>query len=101
MSETKIKCPKCEKTMTSAEKVADIFGNDGLDFDSDHGDLETVCLDQFDAEYSDNVAWINDDQKGSYDQVFLFSDGSYVAVSGCAWDISDDSGCAWGGSSLA
>jgi len=100
MSETKIKCPKCEKPMTSAEKVADIFDDDGMNFDSDLGSLEEVCL-ALDGDYDDNVPWINDDRKGYYDQVFLFSDGSYVAVSGCAWDISDEDGCAWDGSSLA
>ena len=90
--------------LTKAEQIADRLFNDGQNFSDEKGhDLAEICTVDFDANYQQNVSYVNDitDDFGVFDEVYSFCDGSYLAICGGAWDISSDDGTSWEGCKLA
>ena len=89
--------------ITIAQSVALVFDDDGMNFDSDLGSLESFIYSlplALDGDYDENVAWSSDSHHGTFDEVYTFSDGSYLAISGDAWDISCENGTSWDGCTI-
>jgi len=89
--------------MTTAQKIAKRFGDDGQIFEDDNGQtLHDVCSEH--GTYEQNVEYLRldknlhppcEDATGTFDEVYSFQDGSYIAVSGGCWDVSDARGGSW------
>ena len=94
---------------TVAEKVALLLNNDGQCFEHDGKSLDEICADFGSSECS-NLPWYNKEdndvsaggifpeikEAGTFDNVYIFDDGSFLAVSGGCWDISDEEGTTFG-----
>jgi hypothetical protein len=94
--------------MTTAEQVAELFGNDGMAFElSDGRTLPEVCR-EFGATESMAIRrWDNVTEEYRIEEVFdhttntiyryTFDDGSAIVVAGDGWDIEGDEPFSWAG----
>ena len=96
--------------MTTAEKIAAQFDNDGLRFEDASGNaLEAVCDDaavrgekarsQWDDERKDYIAVPVSWGESAYDRIrYIFADCSAIVIAGEAWDIEGAEPFSWSGS---
>jgi hypothetical protein len=95
---------------STAELVADLFGNDGLSFECAEGELTEVCL-RYGAtiEYGER-RWDDIEEDYYVERVslsqglttdtlvrYLFADGSAIDASFSAWDIEGEEPFSWAG----
>tara|TARA_R100000808_G_C2148141_1_gene156244 strand:- start:1438 stop:2244 length:807 start_codon:yes stop_codon:yes gene_type:complete len=88
---------------STAQKIAAQFGDDGQIFEDDNGQtLHDVCS-EHGSTYVQHMPYRVLDKDGdpaghvdgTFDEYYEFDDGSYIAVSGGGWDLSDDNGGSW------
>lgn len=89
--------------MTTAQKISQQFGDDGQIFEDDNGQtLHDVCSEH--GTYVQNMPYLRldknlnppcEDGTGMFDEAYSFDDGSYIAISGGCWDVSDARGGSW------
>ena len=87
---------------STAQKIAAQFGDDGQNWEDDDGkSLQTVCSEH--ANYVQHMPYRVLDKDGdpaghvdgTFDEYYEFDDGSYIAISGGCWDVSDARGGSW------
>jgi len=81
-------------TTTTAEQIANIFGNDGQRWElADGRDLDEVC--RAHGAVLPDAEW---NTRDSDIRRYTFGDGSSIVASGGAWDLGLDPGCwCWAG----
>ena len=87
MEWTKIICPQCKEEIknpnTIAQRLAERFSfNPDLFTNEDGNHIEEIALFEFGATWISNAPFVNplNKVKGFLDDVYVFSDGSFIAV---------------------
>ena len=75
--------------MTIAEQISQQYNNDGMNWEDENDiDLTDTC-EKMCIYVDKNVKWFRDDEQGTFERVYYFSDNSYLAMTENTWDITN------------